>query len=213
VFFAGTVVGGTAASMDQIAAGRLLQGFGGGFLLSVPLVLWTAYLPRHLERYGFAVNAAVWAISAVIGPPTGALLVALVDWRAVFWVNIPVAIIALVLTASAKPENTKHPAPLDYRGAALVSGGMGLAVLGLQQSSVWGWGSATTWTCIAVGVALLAAFVAGRGCMTLADFCRSKRIGNGRRKGPARADRCKNLHHQRDHEDREISFKAPHRLF
>ena len=45
VFFVGTVVGGTATSMDQIAAGRLLQGFGGGFLLSVPLVLWTAYLP------------------------------------------------------------------------------------------------------------------------------------------------------------------------
>ena len=81
--------------MDQIAAGRLLQGFGGGFLLSVPLVLWTAYLPRHLERYGFAVNAAVWAISAVIGPPTGALLVALVDWRAVFWVNLPLLALTL----------------------------------------------------------------------------------------------------------------------
>jgi MFS family permease len=95
VFFVGTILGGTATSMDQIAAGRLLQGFGGGFLLSVPLVLWTAYLPRHLERHGFAVNAAVWAISAVIGPPTGALLVALVDWRAVFWVNLPLLALTL----------------------------------------------------------------------------------------------------------------------
>ena len=96
VFFVGTVVGGTATSMDQIAAGRLLQGFGGGFLLSVPLVIWTAYLPRHLERYGFAVNAAVWAISAVIGPPIGALLVALVDWRAVFWVNLPLLALTVI---------------------------------------------------------------------------------------------------------------------
>ena len=96
VFFVGTVVGGTATSMDQIAAGRLLQGFGGGFLLSVPLVIWTAYLPRHLERYGFAVNAAVWAISAVIGPPVGALLVALVDWRAVFWVNLPLLALTVI---------------------------------------------------------------------------------------------------------------------
>ncbi len=103
MFFVGTVIGGTATSMDQIAAGRLLQGFGGGFLLSVPLVIWTAYLPRHLERYGFAVNAAVWAISAVIGPPTGALLVALVDWRAVFWVNLPLLALTLMFAVARLP--------------------------------------------------------------------------------------------------------------
>ena len=111
VFFVGTVIGGTATSMDQIAAGRLLQGFGGGFLLSVPLVIWTAYLPRHLERYGFAVNAAVWAISAVIGPPIGALLVALVDWRAVFWVNLPLLALTLLFTVrgfKGRPF-TPHP--------------------------------------------------------------------------------------------------------
>ena len=69
------------------------------------------------------------------------------------------AILALVCTAIAKPANEKHPAPLDYRGALLVSGGMGLAVLGLQQSSVWGWGSAITWVCIVAGLVLIAAFV------------------------------------------------------
>ena len=76
MFAIGTVIGGTATSMEQVAAGRFLQGFGGGFLLTVPLVLWTTYLPRHLERYAFAVNAVVWAVSAVIGPPAGAVLVA-----------------------------------------------------------------------------------------------------------------------------------------
>ena len=110
MFFVGTVVGGTATSMDQIAAGRLLQGFGGGFLLSVPLVIWTAYLPRHLERYGFAVNAAVWAISAVIGPPAGALLVALVDWRAVFWVNLPLLALTLIFALRGFRGKTVHAA-------------------------------------------------------------------------------------------------------
>ena len=59
---------------------------------------------------------------------------------------------------------------------------------------------------------MLAALIAsvGRRVALVTDFDRGKRIGNGRRKCPARADRCKNLHHQRDHEDREISFKAPH---
>ncbi|HWB68646.1 MAG TPA: MFS transporter, partial [Solirubrobacterales bacterium] len=79
---------------------------------------------------------------------------------AIFWVNIPVAIVALVLTARAKPDDTRHPAPLDYRGTVLITGGMGLLVLGLQQSAVWTWNSITTWACIAAGLALLAAFVA-----------------------------------------------------
>src|SRR5690606_32839726 len=51
------------------------------------------------------------------------------------------------------------PGRLDYRGAVLASGGMGLAVLGLQQSSIWGWGSAATLLCLAGGLALLVAFV------------------------------------------------------
>lgn len=72
---------------------------------------------------------------------------------------MPVAIASLVLIAISKPDNERHPAPLDYRGAVLISAGMGLAVLGLQQSSVWGWGSAVTWLCIATGVALLVGFV------------------------------------------------------
>jgi MFS family permease len=136
VFFAGTIIGGTATSMDQIAAGRLLQGFGGGFLLSVPLVLWTAYLPRHLERYGFAVNAAVWAISAVIGPPTGALLVALVDWRAVFWINLPLLALTLIcaLRGFRGRSFTPHPhARANILGPCLLGG----FALGLLLPSPW----------------------------------------------------------------------------
>jgi MFS family permease len=131
VFFVGTVIGGTATSMDQIAAGRLLQGFGGGFLLSVPLVLWTAYLPRHLERHGFAVNAAVWAVSAVIGPPTGALLVALVDWRAVFWVNLP--LLALTVYFALRGFQGRKFTPHEHARANILGpcllGGFALGLL------------------------------------------------------------------------------------
>jgi MFS family permease len=136
VFFVGTVVGGTAMSMNQIAAGRLLQGFGGGFLLSVPLVLWTAHLPRHLERHGFAVNAAVWAISAVIGPPSGALLVALVDWRAVFWVNLPLLALTVVFALRAFRGKTFTPhehARANILGPCLLGG----FALGLLLPSPW----------------------------------------------------------------------------
>ena len=77
-----------------------------------------------------------------VGPIAGGYLTE-VDWRAIFWVNIPVALIALVLTASSTSRtNERHPAPIDFRGVVLISGGMGLAVLGLQQSSQLGLGAA-----------------------------------------------------------------------
>ncbi|HWJ42954.1 MAG TPA: MFS transporter, partial [Solirubrobacterales bacterium] len=82
-----------------------------------------------------------------------------IDWRAIFWVNIPVAIIALILIWKSKPDDEKHPAPIDEVGTVLITLGMGLAVLGLQQSSVWGWSSVATWACIAAGLGILAAFV------------------------------------------------------
>lgn len=88
-----------------------------------------------------------------IGPLAGGYLTE-VSWRAIFWVNVPVAIIALILTAASKPDERRQPAPLDLRGAVLISAGMALAVLGLQQSSDWGWGNPLTWICIAASDAL-----------------------------------------------------------
>jgi hypothetical protein len=70
-----------------------------------------------------------------------------------------VALVALWLTWRARPADMRRPVPIDWRGAILVSAGMGLAVLGLQQSANWGWSSVATWACIAAGLLLLAAFV------------------------------------------------------
>ena len=87
-----------------------------------------------------------------IGPIAGGFLTQW-TWRAIFWINIPVAIIALVLTRIACPEDQPQPQKLDYRGTALITGAMGLIVLGFEQSSVWGWSSVATWACIIVGAA------------------------------------------------------------
>ena len=152
--------------------------------------------PRRLP--GRTSAAARWRSSSAIaggltaiGPIAGGYL-AEWTWRAIFWVNIPVAIIALVLTCESKPDNTKHPAPLDYRGTVLIAGGMGLAVLGLQQSSVWGWGSPTTWGCIAAGPGPARRLRARTSCgienplMRLRDL-REPRL-RGRQRGPLPAD-------------------------
>ena len=93
-----------------------------------------------------------------IGPIAGGYLTQW-TWRSIFWINVPVAIIAIILTIIAKPSKERHPGPLDMRGATLISSGMAVAVIGLQQAGVWGWSSAATWGCLIVGLGLLVAFV------------------------------------------------------
>jgi len=71
-----------------------------------------------------------------IGPIAGGYLIQW-TWRSIFWINIPVALIALALIAISKPPNECRPAPMDYRGLALIVAGVGLSVFGFQQSALW----------------------------------------------------------------------------
>jgi EmrB/QacA subfamily drug resistance transporter len=148
-------------SLDEVwlITFRIIQGAGAAIMFPAALAIVLGAFPVRERGRAMAIFFAITGGLTSIGPLAGGYLVE-ISWRTIFWVNIPVAIIALVLTAIAKPEDHKHPAPLDYRGTLLISGGMGLAILGLQQSSVWGWSSAITWVCIAAGLALIAAFVA-----------------------------------------------------
>jgi EmrB/QacA subfamily drug resistance transporter len=138
---------------------RVVQGAAAALMFPAALAIVVAAFPVRERGKAMAIFFAVTGGLTSIGPLAGGYLTA-ISWRAIFWVNIPVAVIALVLTARSKPSDERHPAPLDFRGAVLISGGMGLAVLGLQQSSTWGWGDPVTWGCIAAGLALLVAFVA-----------------------------------------------------
>lgn len=138
---------------------RVIQGAGAAIMFPAALAIVLGAFPARERGRAMAIFFAVAGGLTSVGPIAGGFLVEW-TWRAIFWVNIPVALIALFLIWKSQPADEKHPAPLDYRGTVLITGGMGLAVLGLQQSSVWGWGSLSTWACIAGGLAILAAFVA-----------------------------------------------------
>ncbi|MQA73580.1 MAG: MFS transporter [Solirubrobacterales bacterium] len=137
---------------------RIIQGAGAALMFPAALAIVIGAFPVNERGKAMAIFFAVAGGLTSVGPIAGGYLTE-IDWRAIFWVNIPVALIALLLTWRAKPANEPRPAPIDYRGTLLICGGMGLAVLGLQQSATWGWGSVATWGCIVVGLALLAAFV------------------------------------------------------
>jgi EmrB/QacA subfamily drug resistance transporter len=137
---------------------RIIQGAGAAIMFPAALAIVLDAFPVAERGRAMAIFFAIAGGLTSIGPIAGGYLTEW-TWRAIFWVNVPVAIIALFLTWKAKPAESKHPAPLDYRGTVLVSGGMGLLVLGLQQSAIWGWGDIKTWASIVLGVAILVAFV------------------------------------------------------
>ena len=136
---------------------RVIQGAFAALMFPAALAIVVSAYQVSERGKALALFFGITGGLTAVGPLAGGYLTA-IDWRAIFWVNIPVAIIALVLIVLSKPADDRHPASLDWRGAILVSGGMGLAVLGLQESSDWGWGDPLTWLCIGGGLALLAVF-------------------------------------------------------
>ena len=137
---------------------RVLQGASAAFLFPSALATVVATFPVNERGKALATFFSISGGLTSIGPIAGGYLTQW-TWRSIFWINVPVAIIAIVLTLRADPTDEPHPGPIDTRGAVLIGAGMGLAVLGLQQASVWGWSSAATWVCLIVGLLLLAAFV------------------------------------------------------
>ena len=132
---------------------RVLQGASAAFLFPAALAIVVSnYEVSERGKY-LAIFFSISGGLTAIGPIAGGYLTEW-TWRSIFWINVPVAMIAIALTMISKPEqDARSGERLDLDGALLSIAGMGLAVLGLQQASVWGWSSPATWACIVVGLA------------------------------------------------------------
>jgi EmrB/QacA subfamily drug resistance transporter len=164
----GVIVFATASALNgavpegDVAEGwlilfRAIQGLGAALMLPAALAIVVASFELRERGKALAIFFAITGGLTSIGPIAGGYLSEW-TWRAIFWVNIPIAIIALVLIKIAKPENEPRPARLDVRGLVLIALGMGLSVFGFQQASDWGWDNMATWVCIVGGVLLLIVF-------------------------------------------------------
>src|SRR5580698_904532 len=146
-----------AAAEAWLVAFRALQGAGGAIMFPAAIAIVVETFDLHSRGRALALFFGIAGALTAIGPIAGGYLIEW-TWRAIFWINIPIALIALALIAVAKPPNECRPAPMDYRGLALIVGGVGLSVFGFQQSALWGWGSPAIWVSIAAGVLLLIVF-------------------------------------------------------
>ena len=136
---------------------RAVQGLGGALMFPAALAIVVATFDLSSRGRALALFFGIAGGLTSVGPIAGGFLIQW-TWRAIFWINIPIAIIALVLIFVSNPVTEHRPAPIDYRGLALIIGGVGLSVFGFQQSQLWGWGNPAVAASIAVGVALLVVF-------------------------------------------------------
>jgi MFS family permease len=136
---------------------RVIQGAGGAIMFPAALAIVVQTFALRERGKALAIFFGIAGGLTAIGPILGGYLTQW-TWRAIFWVNIPVALIALVLIVISKPQTVHRPARMDYRGLALIAAGVALSVFGFQQSAVWGWGDPATGASIVVGAALLVAF-------------------------------------------------------
>src|ERR1700691_2888180 len=136
---------------------RVVQGAGGAIMFPAALAIVVQTFELRERGKALAIFFGIAGGLTAIGPVLGGYLTEW-TWRAIFWVNIPVAIIALVLIVISKPVTEHVPARIDYRGLVLIAAGVALSVFGFQQSTLWGWGNPGTWLCIAGGLVIMVAF-------------------------------------------------------
>ncbi len=161
IFLTGSVLSGMAWNMIALIAFRGLQGIGAGaiqpMVLTVAGDLYTVQERARIEGW----LSSVWGISAVIGPAIGGLFAEYVSWRWIFYINVPLGALAMFVIITYLHEDVaRRRHRIDFAGAALLAGGVGLFIFGVLEGGVhWAWLSTPSLSVFAIAAAVLAAFV------------------------------------------------------
>jgi EmrB/QacA subfamily drug resistance transporter len=156
VFALSSAAIGVAPDQGWLVAGRALQGAGAAFMMPATLSIITVTFPPEERGKAIGTWAGVSALALAVGPVVGGALAEYASWRAIFFLNLPVAVgavaVTLFATQESRDETKRHT--LDWPGMAALSIGLTALVLALIDGNSWGWGSGRI-------VALLAAAAAG----------------------------------------------------
>jgi EmrB/QacA subfamily drug resistance transporter len=161
LFVGGSVLCGVAWSMPVLIAFRAVQGLGAGAVQPMSLTIagdiYTTEERGKVQGY----LASVWGISAVIGPTLGGVFSEYLTWRWIFFVNVPLCLVAVwALTRNFHEKITRRPHRLDYTGASLLASGCALLILGLLEGGgAWAWLSVPGIGVLAAGAVLIVGFV------------------------------------------------------
>jgi EmrB/QacA subfamily drug resistance transporter len=161
VFAAASLLCALAPNLAWLLCGRVVQGIGAAMLMPNSLAILGASFDGEARGKAIGMWAAVGAGAGAVGPLIGGWLIDVVGWRAIFWVNLPIAAAALYLAARyVEDERNENRPPLDVAGAALATAGLASLTWGLTVSSPRGGSASLALAALAAGAVFLLVFLA-----------------------------------------------------
>src|SRR6478752_649007 len=158
--FSGVMPGGGIA---MLVIARVVQGLGAALMTPQTMAVITRIFPPDRRGAAMGLWGAVAGVATLIGPLLGGVLVDSLGWEWIFFINVPVGIVAFILAMRLVPKLPTHSHSFDVLGVILSGVGMFLLVFGIQEGSTydWGviWGPISVWGLIIAGIVVLAAFV------------------------------------------------------
>jgi EmrB/QacA subfamily drug resistance transporter len=162
VFLISTSLAGSAQDMPWMIAARVAQGTGAALMMPTAVAIVSNVFPRERRGTALGVLAGGSAFFAAMGPVFGGLLTS-IDWRTVFWVNVPLAAVTIALTARftppLRPEREASRPHIDLPGVVTFTIGSALLIFGLSQIQDSGFDATQAWLPAALGLLVLAIFV------------------------------------------------------
>jgi len=161
IFVLSSMTCGLAHSATALILSRSVQAIGAAMLAANSPAILTKNFPPQQRGQALGLQSTMTYLGLVLGPSFGGWLATHLSWRAVFYINVPIGTLALLLSARFIPEDRNH-APqtaFDWRGAVLFALGLFALMLGLNRGHTWGWGSLPTLATLILGLLGLSAFV------------------------------------------------------
>jgi EmrB/QacA subfamily drug resistance transporter len=159
-FAAGSALCAVAGSIGVLVVGRVIQGAAGG-LFPLAFAIVRDELPRERVAPSIGLVSSITGIGGGVGLVLGGVIVDNASWHWIFWIALAITLIALVTTYLLVPESPiTAPGRVDWGGAVLLGLGLSAPLIGVSQSTTWGWGDARTLGLVALGIPFLAALVA-----------------------------------------------------
>lgn len=161
VFIVGSALCGMAQTAGQLVAFRMVQAVGAAALQASSPAILTRAFPSTQRGQALGIQATMTYLGLTVGPSLGGWLAQAVSWRAVFYINVPVGLLALALAYRFVPADRRERGEerFDLAGALLFSAGLVSLLLGLNQGGNWGWASAPILGLLAGAALLLFIFV------------------------------------------------------
>ncbi len=167
IFTIGSLLCSLANSIWLLVAARVLQAIGASMLMSNSPAIVSVTFPGKERGRVLGMNGTVVALAAMAGPSLGGILVGLFNWQWIFYINLPIGIIAYLLGYYILPKEEQHSSgTFDFMGAALFAVGMTGLLVVLSQGEEWGWNSLAILITTIVSIIILSIFVWNEGRAT-----------------------------------------------